>query len=190
MSAGENERVVRRIFDAFARRDAFALRGLFAADAVLDRPGRQRHGRRVPRAGGDLPVPRPPAEGDGRHVPLGARGRARERRPRGRAVPRLGHAARRGPSTSTRCSSSGSKTAPSPRCSHSPPTRPRSRSSGPSDDARARHRQAGDPLPGDDLPRAAADPARPAPPAGRRHRDAAGARAGRCSTSSCRSPRS
>ena len=39
MSAAENERVVRRIFDAFARRDAFALRGLFAADAVWTVPG-------------------------------------------------------------------------------------------------------------------------------------------------------
>lgn len=35
----ENETVVRRIFDAFARRDAFALRGLFAADAVWTVPG-------------------------------------------------------------------------------------------------------------------------------------------------------
>ena len=33
MPAAENERVVRQIFDAFARRDVFALRGLFAADA-------------------------------------------------------------------------------------------------------------------------------------------------------------
>ena len=39
MSAVENERVVRRIFDAFARRDAFALRGLFAADALWTVPG-------------------------------------------------------------------------------------------------------------------------------------------------------
>ena len=39
MSAAENERVVRRIFDAFARRDVFALRGLFAADAVWTVPG-------------------------------------------------------------------------------------------------------------------------------------------------------
>ena len=35
----ENETVVRRIFDAFAQRDAFALRGLFAADAVWTVPG-------------------------------------------------------------------------------------------------------------------------------------------------------
>jgi hypothetical protein len=34
-----NETVVRAIFDAFARRDAFALRGLFAADAVWVVPG-------------------------------------------------------------------------------------------------------------------------------------------------------
>jgi ketosteroid isomerase-like protein len=39
VSAAENERVVRRIFDAFARRDVFALRGLFAADAVWTVPG-------------------------------------------------------------------------------------------------------------------------------------------------------
>ena len=39
MSAADNERVVRRLFDAFARRDAFALRGLFAADAVWTVPG-------------------------------------------------------------------------------------------------------------------------------------------------------
>jgi hypothetical protein len=35
----ENEAVVRRIFDAFARRDVFALRGLFAPDAVWTVPG-------------------------------------------------------------------------------------------------------------------------------------------------------
>ena len=35
----ENETVVRRIFDAFSRRDPFALRGLFAADAVWTVPG-------------------------------------------------------------------------------------------------------------------------------------------------------
>jgi ketosteroid isomerase-like protein len=34
-----NETVVRRIFDAFARRDVFALRGLFAPDAVWTVPG-------------------------------------------------------------------------------------------------------------------------------------------------------
>ena len=39
MPAAENERVVRQIFDAFARRDVFALRGLFAADAVWTVPG-------------------------------------------------------------------------------------------------------------------------------------------------------
>jgi ketosteroid isomerase-like protein len=39
VSAAENERLVRRIFDAFARRDAFALRGLFAADAIWTVPG-------------------------------------------------------------------------------------------------------------------------------------------------------
>jgi ketosteroid isomerase-like protein len=35
----ENEVVVRRIFDAFARRDVFALRGLFAAEAMWIVPG-------------------------------------------------------------------------------------------------------------------------------------------------------
>ena len=34
-----NEAVVRRIFDAFARKEAFALRDLFAADAVWTVPG-------------------------------------------------------------------------------------------------------------------------------------------------------
>lgn len=34
-----NESVVRRIFAAFTRRDAFALRGLFATDAVWTVPG-------------------------------------------------------------------------------------------------------------------------------------------------------
>jgi ketosteroid isomerase-like protein len=34
-----NEDVVRRIFDAFARREAFSLRGLFAPDAVWTVPG-------------------------------------------------------------------------------------------------------------------------------------------------------
>jgi ketosteroid isomerase-like protein len=34
MPAADNEAVVRRIFDAFARKDGFALRGLFAPDAV------------------------------------------------------------------------------------------------------------------------------------------------------------
>ena len=39
MPAAENEAVVRRIFDAFARGDAFALRGLFAPQAVWTVPG-------------------------------------------------------------------------------------------------------------------------------------------------------
>jgi uncharacterized protein len=38
--AAENEAVVRRIFDAFARREGLALRGLFADDAVWSVPGR------------------------------------------------------------------------------------------------------------------------------------------------------
>ena len=39
MPATDNERVVRRIFDAFARKDGFSLRGVFAADAVWSVPG-------------------------------------------------------------------------------------------------------------------------------------------------------
>jgi uncharacterized protein (TIGR02246 family) len=38
-SRARNEEVVRRIFDAFARKQAFALRELFAADAVWTVPG-------------------------------------------------------------------------------------------------------------------------------------------------------
>jgi len=37
--AAENEATVRRIFDAFARKEGFALRGLFAEDAVWNVPG-------------------------------------------------------------------------------------------------------------------------------------------------------
>ena len=40
MAAAENEAVARRIFDAFARKEGFALRGLFAEDAVWTVPGR------------------------------------------------------------------------------------------------------------------------------------------------------
>jgi uncharacterized protein len=40
LSAAENEAVVRRIFDSFARKEGFALRGLFAEDAVWTVPGR------------------------------------------------------------------------------------------------------------------------------------------------------
>ena len=39
MPAAANEAVVRRIFEAFARRDGFALRELFAPDAVWTVPG-------------------------------------------------------------------------------------------------------------------------------------------------------
>ncbi len=39
MPAAENEAVVRRIFDAFARKQGLALRGLFAPDAVWTVPG-------------------------------------------------------------------------------------------------------------------------------------------------------
>jgi hypothetical protein len=39
MPAAENEAIVRRIFDAFARSEGFALRGLFAEDVVWNVPG-------------------------------------------------------------------------------------------------------------------------------------------------------
>lgn len=39
MSAAENDAIVRRIFDAFARKEGLALRGLFAEDAVWSVPG-------------------------------------------------------------------------------------------------------------------------------------------------------
>jgi uncharacterized protein len=40
VAASENRELVRRIFDAFARQEGFALRGLFAEDAVWIVPGR------------------------------------------------------------------------------------------------------------------------------------------------------
>jgi uncharacterized protein len=40
MGAAENEALVRAIFAAFARKEGFALRGLFAEDAVWTVPGR------------------------------------------------------------------------------------------------------------------------------------------------------
>lgn len=40
MAAAENAALVRRIFEAFARKEGFALRGLFAEDAVWIVPGR------------------------------------------------------------------------------------------------------------------------------------------------------
>ena len=40
MPAAENEALVRQIFEAFARKQGFALRGLFADDAVWTVPGR------------------------------------------------------------------------------------------------------------------------------------------------------
>ena len=40
MAAAENEALVREIFGAFARKEGFALRGLFADDAVWVVPGR------------------------------------------------------------------------------------------------------------------------------------------------------
>jgi ketosteroid isomerase-like protein len=39
VAAAENEALVRRIFDAFARKQGFALREAFAADAVWTVPG-------------------------------------------------------------------------------------------------------------------------------------------------------
>jgi ketosteroid isomerase-like protein len=40
VSAAENAAIVHRIFDAFARKEGLALRGLFAEDAVWSVPGR------------------------------------------------------------------------------------------------------------------------------------------------------
>ena len=40
MPVPENAEIVRRIFDAFARKEGLALRGLFAEDAVWSVPGR------------------------------------------------------------------------------------------------------------------------------------------------------
>jgi hypothetical protein len=40
VAAAENDALVRAIFDAFARREGLALRGLFAEDAVWTVPGR------------------------------------------------------------------------------------------------------------------------------------------------------
>jgi hypothetical protein len=40
VAAPENDALVRAIFDAFARKEGFALRGLFAEDAVWTVPGR------------------------------------------------------------------------------------------------------------------------------------------------------
>ena len=40
MAAAENESLVRAIFDAFARKEGLALRGLFADEAVWTVPGR------------------------------------------------------------------------------------------------------------------------------------------------------
>jgi ketosteroid isomerase-like protein len=40
VSAAENAEVVRRIFDAFARKEGLSLRGLFAEDAIWSVPGR------------------------------------------------------------------------------------------------------------------------------------------------------
>ncbi|HUG64475.1 MAG TPA: nuclear transport factor 2 family protein [Gaiellaceae bacterium] len=39
MPAAENEAVVRKIFDAFARKEGLALRGLFAEEAIWSVPG-------------------------------------------------------------------------------------------------------------------------------------------------------
>jgi uncharacterized protein len=39
VAAAENEAIVRSIFSAFARKEGFALRGLFAEDAVWTVPG-------------------------------------------------------------------------------------------------------------------------------------------------------
>jgi ketosteroid isomerase-like protein len=40
VGAAENDALVRRMFDAFARKEGFGLRGMFAVDAVWTVPGR------------------------------------------------------------------------------------------------------------------------------------------------------
>jgi uncharacterized protein len=40
VAAADNEALVRGIFEAFSRKEGFALRGLFAEDAVWTVPGR------------------------------------------------------------------------------------------------------------------------------------------------------
>lgn len=40
MPAAENAAIVERVFDAFARKEGLALRGLFAEDAIWSVPGR------------------------------------------------------------------------------------------------------------------------------------------------------
>ena len=101
----ENEAVVRRIFDAFARKQGFALRGLFAADAVWTVPGRGIMAGVYPggrRSSASSPACRR------RRTARTARGsstcsRARSARPRSTARPA---SAAGGASTSTRCCSS------------------------------------------------------------------------------------
>ena len=63
-----NESGVRQIFDAFARKQGFALRGPFAPDAVWTVPGEGHDGRCLPGTRADLPLPRPAPEGDGRDI--------------------------------------------------------------------------------------------------------------------------
>ena len=87
MAAAENEALVRRIFDAFARKQGFALRDVFAADAIWTVPGAGSMAGTFRGREEIFALPRPAAEGDRRHVHLGPDRRARVGRPRGRAVP-------------------------------------------------------------------------------------------------------
>ena len=130
MPAAENERIVRRIFDAFARKEGLALRGLFDEDAVWSVPGR---GIMAGTYRGREAIFRfldQAAEGDRGDVPLGA-----DRRPRERGLAPRRSTARMergtgGPSSSTRCCSSASRTASSATSWRSRATRTPSRPSG------------------------------------------------------------
>ena len=96
MSIADNETLVRQIFDAFARKEGFALRGCLRRGRSLDGAGHRGDGGRVPRSRPDLPLSRTTAEGDRRDVRLGAPRRARERRSCRRALSGAGHAPRTG----------------------------------------------------------------------------------------------
>ena len=106
---------------------------MFADDATWVVPGERLDGRDVRGARGDLRLPRPAAEGDGRHLLVLADRRARLGRPSRRVVPRERRAQRAAGSSSTRCCCSGSRTGSCSRCSRCRATRPRSRRSGPDD---------------------------------------------------------
>ncbi len=94
MSAAENDAVVRRIFDAFARKEGLALRGLFAEDAVWSVPGRGvMAGTYEGRDAIFRFLAKLAKETDGTYGSELDR-RPRERRPCGGALPRARHATR------------------------------------------------------------------------------------------------